>query len=98
MPGTDDSKVGLTTGMSTPRLALPNTKVIAPTGQATLQAPWPMQSVGLIRVAFPRMMPRTWCNGSSGHAFTQAEQPMQVLTSMTGCREAGSVTPESRDC
>ncbi len=40
------SKFGLTCGMSTPRCAVPNTSVIASTGHALRQAPWPMQSAG----------------------------------------------------
>ena len=42
MPGTFDSKLGLTLGMSTPRFSLPNTNVIASTGQAARHAPWPL--------------------------------------------------------
>ena len=49
MPGTVDSKVGVTSGMSIPRRSLPKTSVMASTGHAVLHAPWPMQSPGLTR-------------------------------------------------
>ena len=46
MPGTFVSKVSDTRGMSTPRSSVPITRLIASKGQTSLQAPWPMQSVG----------------------------------------------------
>ena len=46
-----DSKVGVTSGISIPRRALPNTKVIAFSGQEVLQAPCPIQFDGEISSA-----------------------------------------------
>ena len=62
MPGTLVSKLGLTSGMSTPRRSLPKTSVIASTGQAAAQAPWPMQAAGFVSCALPSMMPSA-CSG-----------------------------------
>ena len=92
IPATLVSKVGLTTGMSTPRRSVPNTSVIACTGQAAAHAPWPMQADGLARTALPPSKPIA----SSGHAMAQAPEPQHFTGSMTGCSEAGSVSPASR--
>ena len=59
MPGTVDSKLGLSSGMSMPRCAEPNTSVIASTGHALRQAPWPMQSDGLTSCALLPIKPST---------------------------------------
>ncbi len=67
-----------------PRRSVPNTSVIASTGQAVRQAPWPMQSLGAISSALPRIMPSTRCPGISGQALMQALQPMHLFGSMTG--------------
>ena len=84
MPGTVDSNFGVRMGMSTPRRSLPNTSVMALTGQAVLHAPWPMQSPGLTRTARPSTMPRTvWC-ACSGQALTHELQPIQVAGSIIG--------------
>ena len=96
MPGTFDSKFGLTFGMSTPRCSLPKTSVMASTGHAARQAPWPMQSVGLTSAALRRTMPSTWCPGISGQAATHDPQPMHVAVSMTGCSDGASSKPASR--
>src|SRR5512143_2859082 len=93
MPGTDDSNVALSNGISTPRRSVPNTSVMASAGQAARQAPWPMQSEGPINCALPPISPSTWCSGCSGHAFTQEPQPIQRAASMTGCSETGSAKP-----
>ncbi len=93
IPGTLDSKLGLSTGMSRPRRSVPNTKVMASNGQAVLHAPWPMQSVGPISAALPSMRPSTsWCE-VSGQADTQVPHPRHLTGSMTGWSEAGSVMP-----
>ncbi len=84
MPGTLVWKSGPTSGMSIPRRSVPNTRVIAPTGQAVRQAPWPMQSLGETSSALPRIIPSTWCPGISGQALMQALQPMQMFGSITG--------------
>src|SRR3989304_5330921 len=93
MPGTLVSNSGLTTGISTPRLSVPNTSVMASAGQAVLHAPCPIQSVGLIRCDLPAMIPRTWCPGCSGQALTHDPHPRHLLWFIWGCRLVGSVSP-----
>jgi len=78
IPGTLVSKSGLTRGMSTPRVSVPKTRVMASAGHAVLHAPWPMQSVGLMSWAFSPITPRTAWSGCSGQAFTQEPHPRQV--------------------
>ena len=96
MPGTLVWNSGVSTGIVTPRVSVPNTSVIASIGQAILQAPWPMQSVGLISCALPPIRPSTLWSGCSGQATTQAPQPRQRFGSITGCSDTGSVSPASR--
>ena len=67
-------EVGLHHGNIDAAFFLPNTSVMASTGQAMRQAPWPMQWLGLSSVALPSMSPRTFC---SGQALAQEPQPMQ---------------------
>ena len=54
MPSTLDSKSGFTCGRSMPRVCVPNTSVMAPTGHAARHAPCPMHSLGAISSALPR--------------------------------------------
>ena len=81
-------------GMSTPRRAVPKTSSMAPTGQAVLQAPWPMQEAGSSNCALPPIMPMM---RPSGQACVQAPQPTHRAGSMTGWSDEGSVSPASMD-
>ena len=72
-----------------PRFSVPNTSVIASTGQAARQAPWPMHDAALISTALPPMMP----SASSGQAVTHEPEPMQRSGSITGCSDGGSSQP-----
>ena len=57
-----------------------------------MQAPWPMHSVGWTSSALPLMSPSTL---PSGQARTQAPHPRHFTASISGCREAGSISPAS---
>ena len=74
-----------------PRCSVPNTSSIAPTGQAILHAPWPIQLAGPTSRALPRIIPSTGCASCSGQAARQDRQPIHLLVSITGCRDGGSV-------
>ena len=85
------SKVGATKGISMPRFSVPNTSCIASTGQASRQAPWPIQCVGSVSTALPLIK----LSAFSGHALTHAPEPQHLAKSMTGWMDAGSVKPDS---
>ncbi len=89
IPGTLVSKLGLTLGMSIPRLVVPKTSFIASNEQDARQAPCPIQAVGSTRTARPSINPRA----PSGHALTQEAEPIHARGSITGCSEGGSVRP-----
>lgn len=93
-PGTFDSNSGVTAGMSMPRFSVPNTSVIASTGHAAAQAPWPMQAAALTSTAVPSTMPKA----CSGHALTQELDARQRAASTTGCNDGVSPSPASNDC
>src|SRR5690606_6292599 len=87
-PGTLVSKFSRMRGSSTPRLSVPKTSLIASTGQARSQRPWPMQRAGATATAWPFRMPSTVYSGhdagmdrhGSDHAVPQRLQPgLRVL-------------------
>ncbi len=60
--------------MSAAMLGLAITMVIAPTGQASAQRPWPIHLCPLTMTALPAIMAST---SPSGQTLVQVAQPMQ---------------------
>ncbi len=92
-PARDDSNTSLTSGRSTPRSALPNTRRMAPTGHSAAQSPWPMQWSAWTSRAAPSTTPRM---SPSGQALRQERLPMQMFGSMTGWSERARCWPRRR--